>query len=106
MSRRPWELLTTLFDMPSTTALADLLAAEGFDVRVVSEAHLFGQAAPCRVFVAAEQMRQARWMLSQRQFTDEELAQFAAASVADPAAPVAPEETTTHGRLPGESTSP
>ncbi len=81
MSLRRWQLLTTLFDMPFAATLADVLSSEGIDVRVVSEAHLLGQAAPCRVFVAAEQLRQARWTLSQRQFTDEELAEFAGAAV-------------------------
>jgi hypothetical protein len=78
MSRRRWQLLTTLFDMPFAATLAEVLGAEGIDVRVVSEAHLLGQAAPCRVFVAAEQMRQARWTLSQRRFSEEELAELAA----------------------------
>jgi hypothetical protein len=85
MSRRRWQLLITLFDMPSAAALADVLMAEGIDVRVVSEAHLFGQAAPCRVFVADEQLRQANWTLSQRQFTEEELAQMSNAAAAETA---------------------
>lgn len=80
MTRRRWQLLTTLFDMPSAATLADVLTAEGIDVRVLSEAHLFGQAAPCRVFVAEEQLRQARWTLSQRQFSEEELAELARAA--------------------------
>lgn len=73
MNPRKWQLLTTLFDMPSAEALSSMLASEGITVRVVSEAHLFGQAAPCRLFVDAAQVHQARWTLSQRQFSDEEL---------------------------------
>lgn len=82
MTGRKWQLLTTLFDMPSAEALSSILADEGIAVRVVSEAHLFGQAAPCRLFVDATQAYQARWTLSQRQFSDEELA-LMAGSVAD-----------------------
>ncbi len=78
MSQRKWQLLTTLFDMPSAEALSSILAAEGITVRVISEAHLFGQAAPCRLFVDATQAYQARWTLSQRQFSEEELALLAA----------------------------
>ena len=92
MTRRRWQLLTTLFDMPSAATLADVLTAEGIDVRVVSEAHLFGQAAPCRVFVAEEQLRQARWTLSQRQFSDEELAQLAGAAAEEPTQPASADQ--------------
>jgi hypothetical protein len=68
-----WRWLTTISDEPSAAALARVLETEGIAVRVVSEAHLFGQASPCRIFVDAAQSYQARWTLSQRIFSDEEL---------------------------------
>jgi len=84
MAERRWRLLTTLSDAPSAEALAGVLEAEGIAVRVVSEAHLFGQAAPCRLFVESSQLSQARWTLSQRQFSEEELAGLASAAALDP----------------------
>jgi hypothetical protein len=84
MAEVRWKLLTTLSDAPSAEALARVLAAEGITVRVVSEAHLFGQAAPCRLFVDATQSYQAQWTLSQRQFTEEELASMATGEGAGP----------------------
>lgn len=68
-----WQLLITLSDVPSAQAFADVLAAEGIVVRVDSDASVLGQAAPCRVYVDSSQLRQARWALSQRSFSDEEL---------------------------------
>lgn len=83
MADNQWRLLTTLSDAPSAQALASVLAGEGITVRVVSEAHLFGQAAPCRLFVEASQVYQAQWTLSQRRFSDEELARMAISERAD-----------------------
>ena len=78
-----WQLLTTLSDAPSAEALARVLAAEGIGVRVVSEAHLFGQAAPGRIFVDAAQAHQAQWTLSQRRLSEEELLRLATAGPDD-----------------------
>lgn len=68
-----WQLLITLSDMPSGQAFADVLASDGVAVRIDSDASVLGQAAPCRIYVDASQIRQARWALSQRSFSDEEL---------------------------------
>jgi hypothetical protein len=68
-----WQLLVTISDVPSAHAIADVLAADGIDVRVDSDASVLGQAAPCRIYVESSQIRQARWALSQRSFSDEEL---------------------------------
>jgi hypothetical protein len=68
-----WQLLLTISDVPSAHAYADVLAADGIDVRVDSDASVLGQAAPCRIYVDASQIRQARWALSQRSLSDEEL---------------------------------
>jgi hypothetical protein len=68
-----WQLLITLSDVPSAQAFAAVLSADGIDVRVDSDASVLGQAAPCRIYVDAAQLRQARWALSQRSFSDDEL---------------------------------
>jgi hypothetical protein len=83
VTEKAWKLLVTLSDAPSAESLARVLASEGITVRVVSEAHLFGQAAPCRLFVQAAQAQQAHWTLTQRQFSDEELTQLATTAAAD-----------------------
>jgi len=77
MSEAAWSLLTTLADVPSAQSLAGLLTAEGLTVRVSSDAGVLGQAAPARVYVAAQQLHRARYLLAQRQFSDEELAALA-----------------------------
>src|SRR6266550_8223012 len=48
-----WRLLTTLSDLPSAQSLAEVVAAEGVVVRVMSDAGVLGQAAPSRIYVAA-----------------------------------------------------
>lgn len=68
-----WQLLITISDVPSAHAFAEVLAAEGIEARVDSDASVLGQAAPCRIYVDAAQMRRARWALSQRSFSDAEL---------------------------------
>ena len=42
-------------------------------MRIDTDASVLGQAAPCRIYVDATQVRQARWALSQRSFSDAEL---------------------------------
>ena len=49
MSDSEWHLLTTLSDLPSAQSLAEVLAAEGVVVRVMSDAGVLGQAAPSRI---------------------------------------------------------
>jgi hypothetical protein len=68
-----WQLLITISDVPSAHAFAAVLAADGIDVRVDTDASVLGHAAPCRIYVEAAQMRQAKWALSQRSFSDAEL---------------------------------
>ena len=80
MSDSEWRLLTTLSDLPSAQSLAEVLAAEGVVVRVMSDAGVLGQAAPSRIYVAAAQLHRARWLLAQGTFTDEELASLSAAA--------------------------
>jgi len=77
MLEAEWRVLTTLPDVPSAQSLASLLAAEGLTVRVSSDAGVLGQAAPARIYVAAQQLHRARMLLAERQFSDEELAALA-----------------------------
>ena len=83
MSQPEWRLLATLPDVPSAQSLAEILAAEGIPVRVSSDAGVLGQAAPSRLYVAAEQFYRATHSMAQRQFSDEELAVLSAGA-ADP----------------------
>jgi hypothetical protein len=73
VSQSSWQLLITLSDVPSAQVFAHGLAADGIGVRVVSDANVLGQAAPCRVYVAAAQIHHAPWSLARRSFTDAEL---------------------------------
>ncbi|MFI4866410.1 MAG: hypothetical protein ACHQDB_04810 [Steroidobacterales bacterium] len=54
-----WQLLITISDVPSAHAFAAVLAAEGIEARVDSDASVLGQAAPCRIYVEAAQMQRA-----------------------------------------------
>jgi hypothetical protein len=74
MTDLQWRLLATFTDLPSAQSLAEVLGKEGIGVRVSSDAGVLGQAAPSRLWVEASQLHRARLWLSQRQFTDEELA--------------------------------
>lgn len=68
-----WRYLVTFSDFPSAQAFADAFSADGIGVRVLSEAHLLGQASPARIFVETRQFQRARWILSQSEVTEEEL---------------------------------
>ena len=83
MSQPEWRLLATLPDVPSAQSLAEILAAEGISVRVSSDEWVLGQAAPSRLYVAAQQFYRAQHSMAQRQFSDEELAVLSAGT-ADP----------------------
>ena len=76
MPESEWRLLATLPDLPSAQSLAEVLGAEGIAVRVSSDAGVLGQAAPSRIYVGAAQLHQAQQSLSQRQFSEEELARL------------------------------
>ncbi len=73
MSDSRWRLLVCLSDVPSARILTDQLAGEGISARVVTDAAVMGQAAPCRIFVDATQWYRARTLLSQEQLTESEL---------------------------------
>ncbi len=64
MSEPQWRLLTTLPDLPSAQSLAEVLSGAGMQVRVRSDAGVLGQAAPSRIFVASEELQQARAFLA------------------------------------------
>jgi hypothetical protein len=88
MHATKWQLLTTLSDVPSAQVFAGALQADRIEVRLVSDANVLGQAAPCRIYVDAAHMRLARWAMAQRQFSDEELTALSIAEL--------PQEGTPH----------
>jgi len=73
VSETRWKLLVCISDVPSAVVLTDLLAAEGIATRVVTDAVVMGQAAPCRIFVDPTQVYRARQVLSREQLTESEL---------------------------------
>lgn len=76
-----WRLLTTAPDLPSAQALAEALTARGITCRLMPDSTLLGQALPCRVMVDSAQLHQARSVMTQGQFTDDELAFLATGAV-------------------------
>jgi hypothetical protein len=77
MTHTRWRLLVCLSDVPSARILTDRLAAEGINPRVVTDAAVMGQAAPCRIFVDATEMYRARRLLTEEQLTESELTYLA-----------------------------
>jgi len=73
MSESKWQVLTTAPDLPSAHALVETLTAHGITSHVVPDSTLLGQAMPCRVMVDSTLVHRAKWVMSQGQFTDEEL---------------------------------
>ena len=73
MSQTKWHVLTTAPDLPSAHALVEVLTAQGITSHVVPDSTLLGQALPCRVLVEAALAHRAKWVMSQAQFSDEEL---------------------------------
>jgi hypothetical protein len=90
MSDTRWRLLVCLSDVPSARILTDRLLAEGINPRVVADAAVMGQAAPCRIFVDATEMYRARRLLTEEQLTESELTFLATGelTVDDEPAPV------------------
>jgi hypothetical protein len=81
MSQPKWHVLTTAPDLPSGRALVESLLAQGIDSHVVPDSTLLGEAMPCRIVVDAALAHRAQWVLSQGQFTDEELTFLATGEV-------------------------
>jgi hypothetical protein len=73
MAEIQWKLLTCLWDVPSARVLTELLVREGITTRVVTDAVVMGEAAPCRIFVDAAQAHRARLLLSPEQLSENEL---------------------------------
>jgi hypothetical protein len=73
-SNLAWEIVATFSDIPSAQALVSLFRAEGVPAEVVSDTSLLGQARHCEVRVSPVLAHRARWLMSQGQFTDAELA--------------------------------
>jgi hypothetical protein len=73
MSDTKWQLLVCASDVPSARLLTDILAREGIATRVVTDAAVMGQAAPCRIFVDPTAAFRARCLMSQEPLTESEL---------------------------------
>lgn len=73
MSETTWQLLVCASDVPSARLLTDMLANEGITTRVVTDAVVMGQAAPCRIFVDASHAYRARCLMAQEPLTESEL---------------------------------
>lgn len=81
-----WHVLTTAPDLPSAHALVEVLVAQGISSHVVPDSTLLGQALPCRVLVDSALAHRARSILSQAQFSDDELTFLATGTVSCDAA--------------------
>jgi hypothetical protein len=77
-----WQAVASLSDVPSAQVLAQRLIFEGVPARVMSEPQLLGEGRNCEVQVPSVLAHRARWLISQAQFTDAELA-FLATGVLD-----------------------
>ena len=73
MSETKWKFLVCASDVPSARLLTDMLEGEGIMTRVVTDAAVMGQAAPCRIFVDATQAFRARNLISQEPLSESEL---------------------------------
>jgi len=73
MSQIKWHVLTTAPDLPSAHALVEVLMSQGVTCHVVPDSTLLGQALPCRVLVDSALAHRAAWLMSQAQFSEEEL---------------------------------
>ena len=72
MSDSQWRLLETLPDLPTASSLAEVLTRAGIRVRLASDAGVLGQAAPSRLYVAADQFEQARGFLRPERLLEDE----------------------------------
>ncbi len=84
MSDSRWRLLVCLSDVPSARILTDRLLGAGINPRVVTDAAVMGQAAPCRIFVDATDMYRARRGLAEEQLTESELTFLATGELPQP----------------------
>ncbi|MBV9343728.1 MAG: hypothetical protein JO341_09065 [Gammaproteobacteria bacterium] len=73
MSDPEWRLLQTLPDLPTASSLAEVLTRAGIRVRLASDAGVLGQAAPSRLYVAADQYLQARGFVQPERLLEEDL---------------------------------
>ena len=86
MSQLKWQVLTAVPDVPSARALVESLLAQGVTAQVVTESTLMGEALPCRVMVEAASLHRAKALISQGDFTEDELAFLATGVVSCEAA--------------------
>jgi hypothetical protein len=73
-SNSAWDVVVSFSDVLSAHAMAVLFRAEGVPAEVVSDTSLLGEARLCAIRVPPDLAHRARWLMSQAQFTDAELA--------------------------------
>jgi hypothetical protein len=85
MAASEWRLLASFTDLPSAHSLAQVLAAQGVVVRIMSDAGVLGQAAPAHLFVDAAHYAEAGSFLAHEPGTEEELGSLASGAPEDSA---------------------
>jgi hypothetical protein len=82
-SDHEWQAVASVSDVPSAQVLAQRLIFDGVPARVMSGPQLLGEGRICEVQVPSVLAHRARWLLSQAQFTDEELTFLATEELGD-----------------------
>ena len=68
-----WQFLSSAPNLVMARTLIDFLEAGGIPCQIVSGPALLGECQDCHIIVKAPLLHQARWLLAQGSFTDEEL---------------------------------
>jgi hypothetical protein len=76
-SNSSWPVAATFTDFASAHVLAERLKGESVPAEVIGGTSLFGEIQRFDVYVPPELAHRARWVISQAQFTDEELTYLA-----------------------------
>ena len=77
----PWQQFAAYPDAASAEVMAGLLRGEGVPVNVLSDEPMPGLIQGFRLMVPADMLHRARWVVSNADFSEEELAFFATASL-------------------------
>jgi hypothetical protein len=75
----PWQQFAAYPDAASAEVVAGLLRSEGVPVNVASDEPMPGLIQGFRLMVPADMLHRARWVVSNADFSEEELAFFATA---------------------------
>jgi hypothetical protein len=78
-----WQFLTSAPNLVMAHTLIDFLEAGGIPCQIVSGPALLGECQDCHIIVKAPLLHQAKWLLAQGSFTDEELTILATEASSD-----------------------